>query len=196
MCGMRLAENAGPKKVDKNRHLAQSHNFVGMYLRNQGTYRQSEKNLLSSNISSTRKSIYAIYMWVSAKLSVWLSVGWSVAIVSCAKTAEPIEMPFGIWTRVVSGKHVLGVRGCKRPGILTGKRYLHGIRLAERVIRSTILLQRNLSFWEMTDQGNFTCRKLCGKVTEYDVHIFWLTLSVYELFERPSYSGAFLTRGG
>jgi len=33
---------------------APSHNFVGLYLRNQGMYRQSEKNLSSSNISSTR----------------------------------------------------------------------------------------------------------------------------------------------
>ena len=30
---------------------APSHNFLGLYLRNEGTYRQSEKNLLSSNIS-------------------------------------------------------------------------------------------------------------------------------------------------
>jgi len=33
--------------------LAQSHNFDGLYLRNEGTYRQSEKKLLSSNTSST-----------------------------------------------------------------------------------------------------------------------------------------------
>ena len=32
---------------------APSHNFVGLYQRNRGMYRQSEKNLLSSNISST-----------------------------------------------------------------------------------------------------------------------------------------------
>ena len=32
---------------------APSHNFVGLYLRNSGTYRQSEKNLLSSDMSST-----------------------------------------------------------------------------------------------------------------------------------------------
>ena len=32
---------------------APSHNFVGLYLRNWGMYRQSEKNLLSSNMSST-----------------------------------------------------------------------------------------------------------------------------------------------
>jgi len=28
--------------------------------------------------------------------------------VSCAKTAEPIEMSFGIWTPVGARKHVLG----------------------------------------------------------------------------------------
>jgi len=32
---------------------APSHNFVGLYLRNWGTYRQSENNLLSSGMSST-----------------------------------------------------------------------------------------------------------------------------------------------
>ena len=33
--------------------LAPSHKFVRLYLRIQGTYRQSKKNLLSSNMSST-----------------------------------------------------------------------------------------------------------------------------------------------
>ena len=32
---------------------ALSHNFVGLYLRNEGTYGQSKKNLLNSNISPT-----------------------------------------------------------------------------------------------------------------------------------------------
>jgi len=31
------------------------------------------------------------------------SVGLSVTLVSPAKTAEPIEMPFGLWTRVDPG---------------------------------------------------------------------------------------------
>ena len=51
-CCTRLAGNAGPKKSPTNRHLGTIANFVGLYLRNQGTHRQSEK-LLSSNISST-----------------------------------------------------------------------------------------------------------------------------------------------
>jgi len=36
-----------------------------------------------------------------------LSVCRSVAIVSPAKTAEPIEMSFGMWTRVARRNHVL-----------------------------------------------------------------------------------------
>ena len=48
MCGTRLAKNTGPKKVAKNPHLGTNapHNFVGLYLCNQGTYRQSEKKLV------------------------------------------------------------------------------------------------------------------------------------------------------
>jgi len=34
-----------------------------------------------------------------------LSVGLSVTLVNPAKTAEPIEMPFGLWTRVSQRKH-------------------------------------------------------------------------------------------
>jgi len=55
MCYTRLAENTGRKKSPKIAiwALSQSRNFVGQYLRNEGMYRQSEKNLLNSNISST-----------------------------------------------------------------------------------------------------------------------------------------------
>ena len=42
-----------PKTRQKIAIWAPSHNFVGLYLRNWGMYQQSEKNLLSSNISST-----------------------------------------------------------------------------------------------------------------------------------------------
>jgi len=43
----------------------------------------------------------------SLGLSVCLSVCLSVTLVSPAKTAEPIEMPFGLWPRVGPRKHVL-----------------------------------------------------------------------------------------
>jgi len=46
MCCTLLAENKGRKKVAKNWHLAPSHKFVGLYLHNEGTYRQSEKKLV------------------------------------------------------------------------------------------------------------------------------------------------------
>jgi len=55
MCCTRLAGNAGRKNDAKNRHhLCTIENFVGLSLRNEGVYRQSEKNLLNSNISPTR----------------------------------------------------------------------------------------------------------------------------------------------
>jgi len=40
---MRLAENTGCKKWPKMAIWAPSHNFLGLYLRNWGTCRQSEK---------------------------------------------------------------------------------------------------------------------------------------------------------
>ena len=66
------------------------------------------------------------------------------------------------------------------------KHYLHGECLAERAT-STTLLQQNPSFGGMPDRVHFSCTKLCWKVTKYDVHIFWLTVSVYILLECPSY---------
>jgi len=42
-----------PKKSPKIANWAPSHNFVALYLRNKGMYRQSEKNLLSTTVSST-----------------------------------------------------------------------------------------------------------------------------------------------
>jgi len=51
-CCMRLTENTERKKLPKIPIWPPSHNCVGIYLRNEGAYRQSEKNLFSSNISS------------------------------------------------------------------------------------------------------------------------------------------------
>jgi len=54
MCCMRLPGNTGRKNnVKKIAILAPSRNFVGLHLRNYGMYRESEKNLLGSNTSST-----------------------------------------------------------------------------------------------------------------------------------------------
>jgi len=64
--------------------------------------------------------------------SVCLSLGWSVGrsvtILSPAKTAEPIEMPFAVWTRVGPRNHVLGggPDPRKKRQFRDGKRYLHG----------------------------------------------------------------------
>jgi len=52
MCGISSLKMQDPKKSPKIAIWAPLHNFVRLYLPNQGTYRQSEKNLLSSNMSS------------------------------------------------------------------------------------------------------------------------------------------------
>jgi len=46
-------------------------------------------------------------MWPIVTDVAW-SVGLSVTVMSLAKTAELIEMPFGVWTRVGPRKHALG----------------------------------------------------------------------------------------
>ena len=50
MCCTRLAEKYRTQKIAI---LAPSHKFVGLYLRSQGMYRQSEKNLLNNDTSFT-----------------------------------------------------------------------------------------------------------------------------------------------
>ena len=30
---------------------------------------------------------------------------WAISVVSCAQSAEPIDLPFGLWTRVGLRKH-------------------------------------------------------------------------------------------
>ena len=49
---------------------------------------------------------------------VCLSVSLSVTIVSPAKMGEPIEMPFGLWTPVGPGNHMLD--GGQYPQMLRG----------------------------------------------------------------------------
>jgi len=66
----------------------------------------SQFSLLEPSFRPHRSTIDVAHChrWSSA---VCLSVGLSVMIVSPAKTAEPIEMPFGMWTWVDSRNHIL-----------------------------------------------------------------------------------------
>jgi len=94
---------------------------------------------------------------------VCLSVGRSVILLIRAKMAEPIEMPFGVWTWMCQRNHALvGVsRSPKQMSNFEGrKRSLHGKRLTERV-------QWNQSHGETPVQVHFSCKKLCWKVTKY-----------------------------
>ena len=53
------------------------------------------------------------------------SVCLSVMIVIPAEMAEPIEMPFGIWTQVCQGNHVLGGGPDMRGASLRGELVAH-----------------------------------------------------------------------
>jgi len=48
-------------------------------------------------------------MWPVATDVAWVwSVCLLVTMVNCTKMAEPVEVPFGVWTQVGPVKHVLG----------------------------------------------------------------------------------------
>ena len=66
-----------------------------------------------------RRTMYvdAAYWYSSVVCHVCVSVGLSVTIVSPAKTAESIEMPFGLWTRIGPRNRVLdGIQDCRGKG--------------------------------------------------------------------------------
>jgi len=62
-----------PKNCQKVAIWAPSHNCVGLYLRNWDTYRQSEKNLLNSDMSSTCPDNAVNFGWLAAEIGsgVW-----------------------------------------------------------------------------------------------------------------------------
>ena len=59
---------------------APSHNFVGLYLRNEGMYRQSEKSLLNGNISSI--CLHNILNFGQLMAEIWWQVWGTPAIVN------------------------------------------------------------------------------------------------------------------
>jgi len=74
-----------------------------------------EKDILGG-VTCSQCNVAAL--WCS--LCACLSVCWSQPCLRCAKTNEPIEMPFGVWTRVVprmasgspKGKSISGALPC------------------------------------------------------------------------------------
>jgi len=62
-----------PKNRQKLAILAPSHKFVGLYIRNLGTYRHSEKNLLSGNTCSTCPHNIVNFGQLAAEIG---PVGW------------------------------------------------------------------------------------------------------------------------
>ena len=63
-------------------------------------------NIITGTIMPHRSTTY-VDAACCYRPSSGLSVCWFVTVVSPAKTPQPIEMPFGLWTRVGPRKHVL-----------------------------------------------------------------------------------------
>jgi len=76
MCCTRLAANTGRKNRRKIAIWAPSHDFVRLYLRNQGMHRQLQKNMLNSNISFTCPHNMANFSRLTAEID---SVVWGTA---------------------------------------------------------------------------------------------------------------------
>jgi len=121
---------------------------------------------------------------------------WVAWCLSVCRNREPCKKsswihPDAVWDVDSGGPKELCIRWRSRSPHAKGhfwrvKSYLHGKWLAERA-RSKILQQEHPSSGETPDEVHFSCRRLCWKVIKYDVHILWLAISGYELFERPSY---------
>jgi len=133
---MLLAENTGRKKIAI---LAPSHNFVGLYLRNWRMYRQSEKNLLNSNTSSTCHPNMVNFGVLTAEIR------WRVWGTPCNFNG------FRVLTALLHGTLVVGVSQTLRRW--TG-RHLYSAALAHILVITLLLLIRYvtlcrlpLTFW-------------------------------------------------
>ena len=97
MCGMRIAENAGPQKVTKNHHLgtiAQLCRAISPQPRHVSTI---GKKLLSSNISSTCPRYMVNFGPLAAKI---VSLVWGT----------PANFNrFRVWAALLHGTPVVGV---------------------------------------------------------------------------------------
>jgi len=87
-----------PDEYDSTVHVRRRCGFVSMYF-------DHLLSLLDRIAILRRPTDDAAYCYRPSSV-VCLSVGLSVTVESPAKTTEPIEMPFGLWTRVGPSKHI------------------------------------------------------------------------------------------
>jgi len=73
--------------------------------------------LLGPKVRLLLYSIAVLHASLHVNAAYCYRVAWSVSlsttIVSPAKTAEPIEVPFGLWTRFCQRNHVLDGVACR-----------------------------------------------------------------------------------
>jgi len=117
----------------------------------------------------------------------WLSV------VSCARTAEPIEMPFGIWTRVGPRKHGLGkgadwrhLANATEPSMYGGDAACCQITLTTRFVCETVERiglslshLRQLALSADSEQLKATINQLCDLLSPAAPGVFLPVCNMY-----------------
>jgi len=133
--------------------------------------------------------------------SVWLSVGLSVTVVSLSKTAQPIEMPFGLWAWISSRNHALNgvhIPLCKGT-ILGGKDVPGHARTARRhsavsYARMAEAIEMSFGLWTRVGQRKHLLHgahsRTLANTTEPSVYggdavVCLITLTTYYYY-RPS----------
>jgi len=87
----------------KNAIWTPSHNFVGLYLRNWGTYRQSERNLLSSNTSPTCPYNIVNFGLLAAEI---FSLVWGTQLISTGFARHSSTGHQGNFVALNRGRHL------------------------------------------------------------------------------------------
>jgi len=140
---------------------APSHNFVGLYLPNEGTYRQSEKNMLSSNISSTCPHNMVNFSLLAAEI---ISLVWGTpanfngfrvlaSLLQRRRSTKANQTSHIVWPLAGLVDHIIHIRRLLlRNGILPGAKF---------TLRPPSLA---LSYWERycTAVEQWARTKLCG----------------------------------
>ena len=153
MCCTRLAENTGRK----NRHFGTIGNFVGLYLRSWSMYRQSEKNLLNNDTSSTCPHNMVNFRLLTAEIRwrVWGTPanfnGFCVlaALLHGTLVVSVSQTLHDVWPSPALGTPYIHFRGLlPADGILPGAKFtLHPSLAFFYIGRATITLDTGPHYW-------------------------------------------------
>jgi len=100
---------------------------------------------------------------------------WRHSAVSCAKMAESIEIPFGLWTRVSPRKHVLGgMQTVATWRILLNRRYAAAMRPVAKLRWPLVVIIIIIIIIIIITICWVSWYALCRAFKSLAIHQFWL----------------------